>query len=219
MLHEWRIDERQYARHEERRGRRHAYTSIDPRRTALVVIDMVPFFFDSNPYVAGITPNVNRLAQGLRGAGGLVAWVVPAVNDMPPARWEFFGDEIADRYQASGGTGEIGDRLCSGLDVVADDVLVEKSAASAFFPGQCDLASRLEQRDIDTVFVVGTVANVCCESTVRDASALGYRTVMVADANAASCDADLNATLHTVYRSFGDVRSTTELLELIGDTQ
>ena len=31
----------------------------------------------------------------------------------------------------------------------------------------------------------GTVTNVCCESSARDASTLGYRVVMVADANAA----------------------------------
>ena len=59
------------------------------------------------------------------------------------------------------------------------------------------------------------MANVCCESTVRDATTLGYRVVMVADANAAARDEDLNATLHTVYRSFGDVRPTDEVLGLL----
>jgi len=39
---------------------------------------------------------------------------------------------------------------------------------------------------------------------------------MVADANAANSDGELNATLHTIYRSFGDVRSTDEVLAAIG---
>jgi nicotinamidase-related amidase len=65
------------------------------------------------------------------------------------------------------------------------------------------------------VLITGTVANVCCESTARDASTLGYRTIMVADANAALRDQDLNATLHTFYRTFGDVRPTSEIVELI----
>ena len=64
--------------------------------------------------------------------------------------------------------------------------------------------------------MTGTVANVCCESTARDAANVGYRVVMVADANAAVRDRDLNATLHTFYRSFGDVRSTPEVLTLLG---
>lgn len=76
----------------------------------------------------------------------------------------------------------------------------------------------LEDRGIGTVLIAGAVANVCCEATARDASTLDYRTIMVADANAAVRDADLNATLHTIYRSYGDVRSTAEVIELIGRT-
>ena len=53
------------------------------------------------------------------------------------------------------------------------------------------------------------VTNVCCESSARDASTLGYRVVMVADANAA---------LHVVYRTFGDVRSTDEVVALLEAT-
>ena len=97
-----------------------------------------------------------------------------------------------------------------------DDLVEEKAAASAFFPGRCELQARLEDRGIDTVVVAGTVANVCCESTARDAATLGHRVIMVADANAAVRDQDLNATLHTIYRSFGDVRPTSEVLALIG---
>lgn len=61
-----------------------------------------------------------------------------------------------------------------------------------------------------------TVTNACVESTVRDASALGYRVVLVADGCAAARDQDHNATLHVVYRSFGDVRTTSDVLTLIG---
>lgn len=61
------------------------------------------------------------------------------------------------------------------------------------------------------MLAAGTVANVCCESTARDASTQGYRVIMVADANAAVCDRDLNSTLHTIYRSFGDVRRQRKL--------
>ena len=37
-VHDWHIDEREYARHEQRRGRRHAYETLDPERTALVLV-------------------------------------------------------------------------------------------------------------------------------------------------------------------------------------
>ena len=63
--------------------------------------------------------------------------------------------------------------------------------------------------------MTGVVTNVCVEGTVRDASTLGYRTILVADASATTSDAVHNATLHTVYRSFGDVRSTDEVLAMV----
>jgi nicotinamidase-related amidase len=81
--------------------------------------------------------------------------------------------------------------------------------------GRSDLPRLLAERDIETIVVTGTLTNVCVEHTVRDASAPGLRAILVADACAATRDADLNATLHVVYRSYGDVRPTAEVLGLI----
>ncbi len=215
MLHDWYIEAREYERQETRRGRRHAFEHLEPTGTALVVIDMVPFFLAENAYARGIVVNICSVAAALRSAGGTVAWVLPGADPPSAVRDEFFGPRIAETYRRSGGEGPLRDRLGPELEVADLDLLVEKTAASAFFPGRCDLSSQLEQRGIDTVLIAGTVANVCCESSARDAAALGYRVIMLADANAALRDQDLNATLHTVYRSFGDVRPTSEVLELI----
>ncbi len=216
MLHDWRIEPREYARLEARRGRRFAYERLDPARTALVVIDMIPFFVTENAYARGIVENIELLAHALRAAGGAVAWVLPGVADRSPVREEFYGPDVAERYRTSAGDGGVRDRLWPEFTLADDDIVVEKTAPSAFFPGRCELPERLHALGIDTVLIAGTVANVCCESSARDASTLGYRVIMVADANAAMRDQDLNATLHTIYRSFGDVRPTRELIGLIG---
>ncbi|WP_157120684.1 hypothetical protein [Nocardia fusca] len=50
--HDWHIDERECRRQKNHRGRRFAYPDLDPRRTALVVIDMVPFHVAETPTVA-----------------------------------------------------------------------------------------------------------------------------------------------------------------------
>jgi nicotinamidase-related amidase len=215
VMHVWRIEPREYERQEARRGRRHAFEVLHPRRTALVVIDMVPFFVEQNEYARGIVPNIAQLAGVLRSAAGVVAWVLPGTEAPLPARAEFLGPAIAETYRASAGTGPLRDRIWHQFDINDTDVIVEKTSASAFFPGHCELPERLERLGVDTVLVAGTVANVCCESSARDASALGYRVVMVADGNAAVRDQDLNATLHAVYRSFGDVRPTDELIRLL----
>lgn len=210
MIHDWLVEEREYRRQEARRGRRHAYESIVPSRTALVVVDMVPFFVDENPYCRGIVPNIERLAYALRRAGGLVVWVLPSTGEPTQHAIEFYGPGIATLFAASGHSG-----LWPGFDVHDADLTVVKSASSAFFPGASPLPERLRERDIDTVLITGTVTNVCCESSARDAATLGFRVVMVADANAAMRDQDHNATLHTIYRTFGDVRPTTEVLALL----
>lgn len=215
-LHAWHIEEREYARHEQRRGRRHAYQRIQARRTALVVVDMVPFFVEENEFCRGIVPNIGLLASCLRDAGGTVAWVLPGGQGTATrAAEEFLGPAVAEMYARSGGEGPLRERVWHELEVADDDVLVEKSAASAFFPGRSSLPALLDARGVDTVLITGTLTNVCCESSARDASTLGYRVLLVADANAARRDQDHNATLHTVYRSFGDVRSTVEVIGLI----
>jgi nicotinamidase-related amidase len=213
LLHHWHIEAREYARQESRRGRRHAFEHLDPSRTALVVVDMVPFFLEEGSHARGIVPNISSLADALRAAGGTVVWVLPGVGE--DVSDEFLGPEIARMFRASGGEGPLRDRVWREFEIQEEDLLVEKTAASAFFPGRCELPSMLADRGIDTVLITGTVANVCCESSARDASTLGYRVIMVADANAARRDQDLNATLYTVYRTFGDVRPTSEVLDLI----
>lgn len=210
--HLWRIEEREYLRHQQRRGRRHAYEHLTPARTALVVIDMVPFFVTEAPYALGIVDNITRLATALRTAAGTVAWILPAGL---PARQDFYGPAAAHMPGSSGGNEPLHQRLWPAFDVHDQDILVEKTAASAFFPGRCLLPELLDQRLIDTVLITGTVTNVCCESSARDAATLGYRVIMVADANAARRDKDHNATLHTIYRTFGDVRTTNDILQLI----
>jgi ureidoacrylate peracid hydrolase len=215
-LHDWRIEDREYQRQEQRRGRRHAFEKLDPSRTALVVIDMVPFFVADSSYCLGIVPNITAIATALRAAGGTVAWVVPAGGGRMIVSEEFYGPEAAGVFRRSGGTGPVRDRLWEGFEVSPQDLLAEKTAASAFFPGRCPLPAQLGERGVSTVLITGTVTNVCCESSARDASTLGFRVIMVADACAARRDQDHNATLHTIYRSFGDVRPAAEVIAMIG---
>ena len=217
--HDWFVEERELRRHEARRGRRHAFDRLDPSRSALVVVDVVPFFVRESAYVRGIVPRVNALASALRSAGGVVAWVVPGFAEPSAKDREFFGDAVAERYARSGGEGPPVSRLDPGLDVDPADVVVEKTARSAYFPGSSLLPELLAAREVDTLVVTGTVTNVCVEDTVRDASACGLRVILVADACAAMRDQDHNATLHVVHRSYGDVRSTQDVLGLLAATE
>jgi hypothetical protein len=78
--------------------------------------------------------------------------------------------------------------LWSALEVMPQDLHVEKTRFRVFIQGSSDIERVLRERGIDTVLIAGTVTNVCCESTARDAMMRNFRTIMVTDANAAKLD-------------------------------
>jgi ureidoacrylate peracid hydrolase len=75
-------------------------------------------------------------------------------------------------------------------------------------PGASDLPERLRARGFDTVLITGTVTNVCCESSARDANMANFRTIMVSDGNAANTQEEHDASLSAFYNIFGDVMDT-----------
>jgi ureidoacrylate peracid hydrolase len=99
--------------------------------------------------------------------------------------------------------------------VRSSDLIIDKTRFSAFLPGASTIDAVLRARGIDTVVIAGTLSNVCCESSARDAMMLNYRLVFVSDANAALTDAEHNATLNNMVSVFGDVRGTDEVLALL----
>jgi nicotinamidase-related amidase len=53
---------------------------------------------------------------------------------------------------------------------------------------------------------------MCCESAARDAMMRDYKVVMVSDANGARYPEDHLAGLTSFFQSFGDVRTTDEVI-------
>ena len=76
-----------------------------------------------------------------------------------------------------------------------------------------DLHDTLQARGIENLLFCGTATNMCCESSARDAMMIGYRCVMVLDGNAARFDEDHIAGLTSFWQSFGDVRTTDDVIE------
>ena len=105
-----------------------------------------------------------------------------------------------------------GHELWPTLEVRPDDEIVKKYRFSAFLPGASDLPDRLRARGFETVLITGTVTNVCCESSARDAMMTNFRVVMVSDGNAAMTQAEHEASLIAFYLTFGDVMDTDMLV-------
>ena len=201
-----------------RRGTLHPHADLDPKRTALVVVDLQNAFMDDEighavcPMARDIVPNVNRLAAVVRGAGGGVFWIRNTYDARSAQEWShsdtMLTEEARRRRIGAMSEGTKGHELWPELDVRPEDEIVRKYRFSAFMPGTCELAYRLRSRGFDTVLITGTVTNVCCESSARDAMMTNFRTVMVSDANAAMTMEEHNASLIAFYAIFGDVMDT-----------
>jgi ureidoacrylate peracid hydrolase len=170
------------------------------------------------PAAREIVRNINRLAQATRRAGGLVVWVQMTVSG--EKEWPIFlGSIVSPRVSRSIAMalrpGSEGHRLWHEMLPETDDIFVQKNRFSAFLPQACPLAAMLSERGIDTVLVAGTLTNVCCESSARDAMMMNFKTIMVADANATRSDEEHLATLITFAQVFGDVRSVDEVVEML----
>ena len=201
-----------------RTGTEHPHADLDPKRTALVVVDLQNAFMDDDighavcPMARDIVPNVNRLAAAVRGSGGGVFWIKNTVDERSMREWSHVEAMLTPnsrtRRLAAMAEGTRGHDLWPDLDVKPEDEIVRKYRFSAFLPGTCELPYRLRARGFDTVLITGTVTNVCCESSARDAMMSNFRTVMVSDANAALTMEEHNASLVSVYAIFGDVMDT-----------
>lgn len=208
-----------------RRGRLHTFESVDPARTAMLVVDMQNAFVAEGataeiPSARGVVPNINRINAALRRAGGLVVWIVSTYGPNEEDRWPImydhvFGEEQGTAFRASLSAGAPGHSVYAPLEQHPDDIAVSKNRFSAFVGSGGALEELLRERGIDTVLVTGTVTSVCCESTAREAAMRNFKTVMITDANAGRDDEEHWASLSNILLGFGDVYSTDEIIGLI----
>ena len=205
-----------------RRGELHWFTSFDPAKTALLVIDMqntfcLPGAPGEVPLARAIVPNINRLGARLRALGSRVVWIVHA-NTLHDGRsdWEVFFNHVVRNP-------EVRRRMVESLDparqavwqelqVEPADLTLVKNRYSALAHGASTLERVLRNLGVDTVLVAGTKTNVCCDSTARDAMMLDFKSVLLSDCCAALSDDEHLASLETFIQQFGDVMTADEAL-------
>ena len=94
--------------------------------------------------------------------------------------------------------GTPGQQVVSELSPEPDDIKIYKRRFSAFY--QTDLEIYLRNirgsiAPVDTIIICGTVTNICCESTARDAFFRDYKVVFGTDICSANTPEAHNATL------------------------
>lgn len=200
--------------------------NLDPAHTAHVIVDLQHGFMAPGAAVEvecarEIVDSVNEVSRALRAAGGVNVFLRMNMGTPAYDTWTSFLDHLrnpaaGDQVRATFSPGNEGFELWSGLDVQPEDLIVDKTRFGAFVPGASKLHELLQARGVDTLIISGTLTNVCCESTARDAMQMDYRVIFLADATATLSDEVHNATLNNMAMIFCDVLSTKEMVEALG---
>jgi nicotinamidase-related amidase len=158
-------------------------TNLDPRTTALVLIDLQNGIVGM-PVAPRTGPEIletgRALADRFRAAGATVVLVRVSFSadggDRPPQNVD------QPMVPPPGGFPEGWDRLAEGL-VQPTDIVITKRQWGAFHGTELDL--QLRRRGITAIVLGGIATNMGVESTLRHAWELGYDVVVARDACAA----------------------------------
>lgn len=196
---------------------------IDPKRSAVLVIDMIDEFTKPNyapfwvPEATRILPRVRSLIQASRKAGVPVIYTYysfnPTYTDINPWFREAWApiDKVEDYDGPALFTKESVDKAIE--PDYSKDILIAKPSYGAFTNTSLDYI--LRNLGVETVIVCGTMTNYCCGTTAREAHARGYKVVFGSDCNATDDDKIQQAELMTLRRGFALVTTTHEIVDAL----
>jgi ureidoacrylate peracid hydrolase len=202
---------------------------VDPRHTALVVIDMQNDFIADEGLIARegrdvsqakeMAEHLPKLIEAARAAGVFVVFV----RNVYTSEQNFYLSDVwleqAARKRAGGYTrirvcaaGSWGGDFYGDVRPKPNDPIVTKHRYSAFY--NTDLDTILRANGIRTVVFTGVVTDVCVETSAREAFLRDYYVVVARDGTAAYVQADHDMTLKNIDRFFGEIASIDELTAL-----
>lgn len=200
---------------------------VDPRHTALLIIDMQNDFIADEGLIARegrevsqakeMAKNLPRLINCARAAGVFVVFV----RNVYTSDNNFYLSDVwleqAARKRAGGYTripvcaaDSWGGDFYGEVRPEPHDPIVTKHRYSAFY--NTDLDTILRSNGIRTVVLTGVVTNVCVETSAREAFVRDYYVVVASDGTAAYQQDDHDMTLRNVDRFFGETASMEDLM-------
>ena len=197
---------------------------IDPRHTALVVIDPQNDFCATDGAAARLMGSdvsriqsavkpLNSFIKRAREAGLMIVWTRSLV-DPDKARPSFKArgfmmdakvkdiDVVREGSDGAEWYSEVGKPLPT-------EYVITKYHYDAF--EDTDLGLLLGSRGIKTLLMTGFLANVCVETTARHGYIKGYYIVVVSDCTDTATEREYEATLHNIKKFFGKVATSDEI--------
>lgn len=183
---------------------------IDPKKTALVVIDLQKGIVnrDHNPHSGKqVVENTAAVAEALRAKGGFVVLVRVSTLDgkdmLKPAL-----DAQANTMQFQEGW----DQLVPEIAALPAH-LVTKRQWGAFYGTDLDL--QLRRRGIDTILLTGISTSIGVDTTAREAYQHGYNQIFIEDAMTAGSEQEHDYVCGYIFPRIGRTRSTRQVLDAL----
>lgn len=185
---------------------------IDPKKTALVVIDIqkgivglptVPNDKDE------VIKNCVTLADAFRDAGGFVSLVHVDFHDGKDAL-----QPATDQEARQGGKRPEGfTDILPELGPKDNDLVITKHQWGAFYGTELDL--QLRRRGIDTIVLCGIATGIGVDTTAREAFQRNYNQVFAIDAMNALSEQEHDYTVNTIFPRMGKVRNTQDIINAL----
>lgn len=198
---------------------------MDNKNTALLVIDMQNSFLHPDGTMSKLGFNCDKLRDAIPGTERLVddarlknipiiftqyvyqpdfkdgGWLVDGISpELREVKLCIKGSWDADNYET--------------IYPRNNEAIIEKNRPSAFISTQ--LESILHSQSIQNIFVCGVTANMCVETTVRDACQRDFRVFVAKDAIAEVDDDRMKVALMAMEYFFAKMLDVDEVIELWG---
>jgi nicotinamidase-related amidase len=206
---------------------------LDPKRTALVIIDMQyldahrDYGMGADAKKMGITakydyyfgqldnvviPNTQKLLATCRGAG--IQVIYPRIASLVSDCRDVSLEHKRAKLMAAAKSREA--QILDEIKPLENEIVISKGASGVFNSTAIDQI--LRNLGVDTLLMTGVVTNYCVETAVRDAGDRGYNVVLIEDACAAMTPEHQRLALEILSNVYCVVQTTDQVISEIEAT-
>jgi nicotinamidase-related amidase len=186
-----------------------AMLNLDPKKTALVLIDLQNGVVsrDTKPYAANEVMERSRtLAEAFRAKRAPVVYVRVLISDL----LSLPSDEAMNLPKDIPVSAS---EIAESAGMQSGDLLISKRHWGAF--ARTELEQELRSRGIETIVLAGIATNMGVESTLRQGTGLGFAFVTVEDACSTFSPEMQDFAFKTIFPRLSHVRTTQQVLEAL----